>query len=297
MTYKGIALIQVLLITAVISLLALYFSQTARQQLQLAKLAQDSAEAHIALKTAQSRLLFALLTEYRDSSMGALDGISRDWNFYRHPFAMGDGVEVTIQDQNGLMAINFHDPDLLQQIFRQNNWGPGTATIISDSLLDWVDADKLTRLNGAEDQAYGLGPRDGNISLKEELQWVKGMTPSALASLSPIMTLYRRGPFNPVTAPPELLAGLIGRDRAMEIAQRRLLEGVDMKKFAEISGLDESTEMIFYPGDALEICISASLGDVRINKKLMIEVDPYTDNGIHPVDYLEVRWQSECLIN
>jgi general secretion pathway protein K len=60
---KGMALFQVLLITAVISILALQFTQTAKNQIAIARLIDDRIKASPLLATAESELLFTLLTE------------------------------------------------------------------------------------------------------------------------------------------------------------------------------------------------------------------------------------------
>jgi len=63
-----------------------------------------------------------------------------------------------------------------------------TADIIVDSIVDWLDADDLHRLNGAEDEYYEANyeeqgqiapyhPKNGRFDTLEELLLVRGMTP------------------------------------------------------------------------------------------------------------------------
>ena len=63
MKQRGIALVQVLLIVAVVSILALYFTQSARQQVKNATMMVDKAQALVELNNAEASILFSLLTE------------------------------------------------------------------------------------------------------------------------------------------------------------------------------------------------------------------------------------------
>ena len=52
-----------------------------------------------------------------------------------------------------------------------------------DAILDWRDADNLTRLNGAESNDYtqqGYRARDGDFTHIEEIQYVKGYSQTLL---------------------------------------------------------------------------------------------------------------------
>jgi general secretion pathway protein K len=287
---KGIALIQVLLITGIISILALYFSATAREQVKLAQLATERAEAILAIKTAQSRLLMTLLTQLREPNVNTADDISSQWNFYGEPFELKNEVSANIQDQGGLMGIGFPDPKLIKDILEQNGADGTLGPVITDSLLDWQDADRLTRINGAEQGSYELGPRNASISLHQEVSQVRGMSAALWHKFGAIFTLYQRGPFNPMAAPPEILTGLIGRDRAAEYLAQRKSAPITAKSFSAMTGLQESMEQIFYPGNVMEITLRARRGEVILNKTMMLELDPYAVGNQSPVDVLEVIW-------
>lgn len=290
MKHKGIALLQVLLITAIISILALYLSSTAREQVKLAQLATDRAEAVLDIKTAQSRILLALLTELREPNANSTGEISGKWNFYNQPFLLDNSVLTKIQDQSGLIGIGFPDPKLIYDVLEQNGADATLAPVITDSLLDWLDADRLTRLNGAEQDSYVQGPRNGNISLLQEVSRVRGITPELWRLLGPSFTLYQRGPFNPMSAPPSILSGLIGQDRAAEYLAQRKTSMITANSFSAMTGLQESVEQIFYPGNVMQISLSVRRGGVLISKNMMLELDPYAGGNQSPVDVLEVQW-------
>lgn len=290
MKNKGIALLQVLLITAIISILALYFSITAREQVKLAQLAIDRAEAVVAIRSAQSELFMTLLTELRETDLNSPSKTASRWNFYNQAFTVGNNVKVSIQDQSGLFSLRFPESKLLQDIFDQNGVDSTLAPVVTDSLLDWQDADKLTRLNGAEQADYVLGPRNSNISLKNEARLVRGMSSDIWHQFANIFTLYQRGPFNPMTAPKEILAGFIGQRLALEYINKRENSVTTPRQFSAMTGLDENITQIFYPGDVLNIQMVAQRGEVTLTKTMMVELKPYESGQSSPVDYLEVRW-------
>ena len=285
---RGIALIQVLLISAIISVLALYLSKSAREQIAMAQLSNDRAEALLMLHSAQAEVLVALLTHYREQDPNARELLPRRWNFYNQPFKWQEGVEVRIQDQSGLISVQFPEASLVKQMYRQLGYDTAQASGFIDRLLDWQDADRLTRLNGAESGEYETGPRDGGITLKSELTKIKGF--GLWQQLSPSFTLYRRGPFNPTTSTYEILAGLVGVDDANEVMAARKSGFLTPARFSQITGLSENDNTIFYPGKVLEVTLTSTKHGLTLKKSLMLHLEPYAQGRQAPVDFLEVHW-------
>ena len=155
---QGIALFQVLLITAVISIMAIQFTQTARNQLSIASTIVDRVEAQAQLRSTEAELLYSLITEKRQPDKLSANVYVRKWNFYGKPFTLidepldstkdarqraqqvsfstdgrrvkaveiegRDNVNITMQDQAGLLSIfrgnaGSKFEDLLQS-FKQN---------------------------------------------------------------------------------------------------------------------------------------------------------------------------------
>lgn len=286
---QGIALLQVLLIAGIISVLALYFVSTAKDQVAIAQLSNERTQAQLAIKTAESELLLALLTEFREGSSNSRSLIKQNWNFYNQAFVIGESVTAQIQDQAGLIGAQFPDVDLLVKLFRENGLNEKQAPVLVDSLLDWQDADRLRRLNGAESNEYTNGPRNGGISLKHEISQVQGMSNNAWAGLQSSFTLYRRSPFNPMSSPPTILKAVLGKELAAEYIGLRQTNVINASRFEGISGLIESDQQIFYPGDVLAITLKAKHGEIELSKQMMLELQPYASAGNNPIDYLEIR--------
>ncbi|MGI2000024.1 general secretion pathway protein GspK [Shewanella frigidimarina] len=136
---QGIALFQVLLITAVISIMAIQFTQTARNQLSIASTIVDRVEAQAQLRSTETELLYSLITEKRQLDKTSANVYARKWNFYGKPFTLidepldlangdrqrgeqvsfskdgrrvkaveiagRDNVNITMQDQTGLLSV------------------------------------------------------------------------------------------------------------------------------------------------------------------------------------------------
>jgi general secretion pathway protein K len=74
---------------------------------------------------------------------------------------------------------------VLKNLLLNFNVPQDKADTIVDSILDWIDADNLRRLNGAEDEYYLSLPvpykaRNAPLDTLEELLLIKGITPAIL---------------------------------------------------------------------------------------------------------------------
>jgi general secretion pathway protein K len=88
----------------------------------------------------------------------------------------------TITDEDGKLNINGATQEQLKSVFLESGVAAEDADTIVDSILDWIDANDLHRLNGAEEDYYRSLDRpysckDGRFETIEELLLVKGMTP------------------------------------------------------------------------------------------------------------------------
>ena len=121
-----------------------------------------------------------LLLHYR----GLVDGVAAA----AENVPLGDGTySWSVSDEDGLVNINRAQRPLLENLLRQCGLERGAArdTVI-DSVLDWRDANREHRLNGAEEDYYrGLDPpyscKDGPFDVVEELLLVRGVTPRLFA--------------------------------------------------------------------------------------------------------------------
>ncbi|MCX7825257.1 MAG: general secretion pathway protein GspK, partial [Verrucomicrobiae bacterium] len=122
------------------------------------------------------------------SSMNA-DYYSEPWHnnpdLVDHP--LGDGTfTVRVVDEQSRLNANVITPEQWRTLLRLCGVDTETASIIVDSVGDWIDSDSGTKFNGAEDDYYmGLPPeqngpyhcKNGPMDRIEELLLVRGVTP------------------------------------------------------------------------------------------------------------------------
>ena len=97
-----------------------------------------------------------------------------------YPLGLGD-VSVTMTELESKININTADAPLLQQVLTQMGVDAGSISVVSDSILDWIDPDDATRPAGAESDYYqGQSPpyyaKNAPIDDIQELQLIKGVT-------------------------------------------------------------------------------------------------------------------------
>jgi len=107
---------------------------------------------------------------------GALAGESLD------NFQIGEGmVSLTMDEEESKININTAPAPLLQQVLTTQGADANDISVVSDSILDWIDPDDSTRPAGAESDYYlGLphpyNAKNAPIDNLDELQLVKGVT-------------------------------------------------------------------------------------------------------------------------
>jgi general secretion pathway protein K len=184
-TESGVILIALLWILTALSVIALSFSRESRVEVAAARNAQALEDAYFVARAGISTTIYQLLqrrytpglrqVELQDTpdplELGIVTG------------TLGGGVfRVDVQDESGKASVNFVTEEFLRNLVEAIGIKKPESDIITDSILDWRDADSVHHLNGAEDDYYqALNPpyktRNGRIETPEELLLIRGMTP------------------------------------------------------------------------------------------------------------------------
>ncbi len=137
---------------------------------------------------------------------------------------------VEIEDEHGKVDVNVVSPGTVASLLQATGVETTRAVRMADAVADFVDADDLTRLNGAEASAYaqaGLvrGPRNGPLIALGELAHVIGWQEQDIAALSPHLTVHSgRRAVDPVvaSAPVQTVLGqlVLGSEATQETASR-----------------------------------------------------------------------------
>jgi general secretion pathway protein K len=206
---KGIALIGVLWLVALIGILALGVSLLAKSDRLSAQAAADSARAE-GLADAGVFLTVHQLCDRRTVNQVPIDGQEKTLTI--------DGQRVTaaVQDEFGKIDINFAPDNLLESLFVSAGLSGDESKAITDS----IDANR----NAASQQiadALEINPIDQTqpISLTfpfrtlEELKSIPGISDEIFQQVRPALTVYSQQPnVQTSTAPPAVLRALPGMD-------------------------------------------------------------------------------------
>jgi len=162
---------------------------------------------------------------------------------HRKDLPLGSGtVTYSIIDENRKVPINTASRKVLVKALEFVGLEIGEERdIIADSILDWIDKDNNHRVNGAEEDYYKkqnppYRPRNGKITILEELLKVRGMTEEIFygkedgdskeqQGFQQFFTVLNIPRVNPNTASGEVLSLMFDETRVEEILQKRAEEG------------------------------------------------------------------------
>ncbi len=235
MRQRGVALIVVLWVVALLSLLATSFGLGVRREASLAAQRIENTRLLAACEAAVHYAAYHLrLTD--PTVRWRADGRIRSWRW--------DDVEVrlAVSGEAGKVDINRADAPLLQAVLKLAGADPAQLPALADAILDWRDRDRDRRPNGAEAPEYraaGLSylPADQFFGAVEEVGMVLGMTPELTRRLLPWITVHGRRGIDPASAPAALLRALPGIDPQAVEAYLQGRESGDVPPFPPVPGI------------------------------------------------------------
>jgi general secretion pathway protein K len=215
---RGVALLLVLWLIALLAALVSAFAMTARVEALQGHTLGDGARAQ---ELARAGLEYALsrVSDPVPAMHWRPDGRVYHWNFD------GSDIEIHITDESGKVDLNQADPALLAALMRTQGVESERAAHIAAAIVDWRDADSLVQPGGAEDAEYAAAgmlytPKNAPFDTVAEVEQVLGMTPQIFAALQPYLTIYAgRAMPDPVFAPGPVLTAM-GLDAATGLSQR-----------------------------------------------------------------------------
>ncbi len=189
----GVAVIIALVAVTVLTLLAGLFAYSMKVETRLAQNSDNDEQLLWLGRAGVERARWVLSLEGRQpfssknqiwaggpgtgpETNSALSGISLD------NFEVGEGtVSLKIVELESKININTADAPLIQQVLTTMGVDASEISEVSDSILDWIDADDGTRPAGAESDYYqGLNPsyyaKNAPVDDMSELLLVKGVT-------------------------------------------------------------------------------------------------------------------------
>ena len=230
---RGIAIIMVLWVVLVLSLLITGFAFTMHVETQVASYARKALKAEMLARSGIEVARMQLILDAQSPTNTGYDALNQDWATNELLYVdheLGDGTyNVKVTDEESKIPVNRVTDVQLKRLFSLLGVDPFDGDVMTDSILDWIDADDLTRLNGAESDYYqSLSPayRAKNAALDrvEELLLIRGVTPElyqgvpatdkdpARPGLGELLTTTTSGSINVNTASAIVLQMMLGLD-------------------------------------------------------------------------------------
>ena len=222
-------------VLAVMLVAATFVGQSVSDAVALARQHQENTQDELKLASARAKVLLLFSAAPR-SLKGFGDG-SQTVKLDGSPYAMGDGVLVSIQDVRGLVSLNGPsrsgaDAGRIERLLGTYGLDNDKATSLAEALLDYRDEDALRRLNGAEVADYRQVGKEALIRNKDlvdpyEASRVLGWAQtSALWGGDPVtrhLSTFPGMSFNPNVADWRALVAATGLDEktARELVAKR----------------------------------------------------------------------------
>jgi len=189
---RGVALIMVLWVIAILSVVVLEFSFGMRTEVNMTKNFKEEAILYAlaegGIQRAVAELIYQndpFIQQKRKAMEGNLPSEKEVWTADGRPislpFSQGK-CEIRIIGEDGKININRVSESLLRRIIRNMGWEGEAQDRVVDSIMDWIDPNDLHRLNGAENDYYQSLPepyfcKNGYLDSIEELLLIRGVTP------------------------------------------------------------------------------------------------------------------------
>jgi general secretion pathway protein K len=194
---QGIALIIVMVAVLILSILAAGFAYSMKVEMRLAMNARNFADLEWAGRSGMEYAKWILAEDMkldpRDAGFDIWAGGPGGLNASNSPLAeiqlpltvRAGKAEFTLHpmvDTERKININRADQMLLERVFTDMNADAGEIPVVVGSILDWIDPDDSTHLQGAESDDYlSLDPpyeaKNGPMDDITELLLVQGVTP------------------------------------------------------------------------------------------------------------------------
>lgn len=261
---RGFVLVLTLWILAAIAIAVAFFAERVQSSLQLAAARQDLAQSQITLSDGRAEVLFRLgVSPLQRDGLGMPDALIRlDDRLYTD-----GGGQLSIQDVGGLMYVNGMPDEMMSAFLGAFGVPADRRAALVDALRDYVDADNLKRLNGAEAAQYeaaghpGLPPNRplrSAVELRQVLGWAEQPELWGHPGVLDATTADGRAGLNPNTAPKIVLMALKGvtPDLAELIIKRRELEPVDAGWLDRTLGTNYSdlpSPILAFPASTLRV--------------------------------------------
>jgi general secretion pathway protein K len=226
----GVALIQVLFLSAIISLLALRMTYSARDQIQMAEQLEGRVRAQLASYSAINEVIFLQLSNQITQLSGEegvddnFDQKKRDLNLYGDPIVWREGVSVSVQDLNGILPQLFPTHQLWPRMLAGLSVTPEDIESYLGVWEDMQDSDTRGWIFGDVEPAnLPTGESYPNAFAQNDkfMRWIFYQQPSLLSELLNYSHIHGAYDTNLLNTPRALLHILFDETTASAMIEHR----------------------------------------------------------------------------
>lgn len=260
---SGVALVQVLLISALLLLLVTQLSRTSHNAVKLTTQLKEKANSEMGFHSLFADVQYRLLTQDKSYNLFLADGAAL--TFDSTPKDLGDETYIELQDMAGLLSTSFI--------------GGVWEKYVNGNM------EKLETLKQWQGMGENVGlfsqMRNARIPYVKELWLLPGWEDTDIQYLTSLHT----GFFNLATAPDTLIRNVYPDAVAEQVVTMRQNGNLDRRQISNIEGIDEM--MAFLPSDFLKVKIKMRnniLGDVHSSKEKVYKLQLGKDVPIIELD-------------
>ena len=281
---SGVALIQVLLITTIISLLAIRFTDTARNQLDIASKFEDRIRAQMLARSAVNELIFTELSDtiqtvrVTDNKPDDLQSYKEKINNWGESFPWGKNITITLQDLNGLAPQSYPSHPIWRRLLINLGLSSEDIDRYLGEFVDIQDPDIRSWMFGdiepdktPEGKPYLNGYAQNDIVLR----WVFADTPGLLQKL--LEFSHVRAPFrlNILHSPAPLIRALFDPETANAIIASRNENAQNSFQLNQLLPPDFTPESTGrYTSDTHKIIVVAKAGNTVWQETNIMRLSP-----------------------
>ena len=282
----GFVLVATLWALAALAVIAAYIDGVVASDLRHAFEAKRALEAELGRRSTEATLVYLLATgrmnhralileEEQRFSDSLPDGVylpdhgDGELRLTGAVYARADGIRFSVQDEGGLVSVNAPRYPPFTALLEHAGIASSDVEGIVARVEDFIDADEVLSLNGAERYDYlqrgEPPPLNWIMASPDELRSVLGVeslvSPAQWERLRPLLTTHPVYSYNFNTMRPELMAALLDLD---EPGVQRMLEERErgslwrLTRIAMLSGVHlniDELEVVLFPSRFMRIAV------------------------------------------
>ena len=287
---RGAALIFAILISLLLSVLAVFFTAQSRLHIHTANQLASKLEARLVAKSLFAETVYAISNlNYRFMQWPN----EPEWqprSIYARWYERGKGARVFVQDLASRPSLVPMERREWQSYLMNYGLTDLEASAYLDKFEDWMDRDSFRRLQGLEARGYqslnsGIMPRNALMQSLEELLWIPGMTRKLYDALEPELSYWGTSNRSPLAGSAEMIGAYYGKERANELMALRTTASSARAAYNQLNGVDV-TRVNELSSGLFRLEIESRVGEAQA--RLIAEMDA---NGNDTFPFYVVSWK------